>query len=276
MVERGRQHRPSTDVLVSKWVHFSVGSCIFFRGMFAKYVIDVPGISDIPWNACFKPEMSESHKIRSDIQQKWCISLSTTAGAMFEWYIDILHCKPISWRFEHGQISYQSLFFVPAGTLSSTLTCQNLINGWTHSWGILKSGTYHELVARFTKRTSTNCYFSLSPYPRADTTTMSLDSTRDSSYAQIPWPRVEGQGSSNPENRHVQPRRWQTNKGEFRKPCSDDGRGMTAPERRSLPACTRPTASRGDRSSVGKSNSVDDEECKILSGIFKAFHLSWM
>ena len=136
----------------------------------------------------------------------------STADAMFE-YLDILPCKPnmIDHDFmqicEQGQISFQSLFYVPAGTCSSTRTCQNLII-WMNTWlRHPEKWNKSRNSSQVQKRTSTNFYFSLSPYPRADTTTMSLDSTRDSSYAQIPWPRVEGQGSSNPENRHVQPRR---------------------------------------------------------------------
>ena len=66
---------------------------------------------------------------------------------------------------------------------------------------ITKSTKPLKFVARHMKRAPTNFYLSLSPYPRADTTRMSLDSTRDSSYAQIPRPRVEGQSSSLSENR---------------------------------------------------------------------------
>lgn len=127
------------------------------------------------------------------------------------------------------------------------------------------------------KRAPTNFYLSLSPYPRADTTTMSLDSTRDSSYAQIPRPRVEGQGSSLSENRQRvanNPFSCQTDvdmMGKFRKPCSAQWRTRNDGTREKISARLHASNSQ-QRQPVGGSSSVDNEEgtrCKILSGRFK-------
>jgi len=110
-----------------------------------------------------------------------------------------------------------------------------------------------------------------------DTTTMSLDSTRDSSYAQIPRPRVEGQGSSLSENRQRvanNPFSCQTDvdmMGKFRKPCSAQWRTRNDGTREKISARLHASNSQ-QRQPVGGSSSVDNEEgtrCKILSGRFK-------
>ena len=134
---------------------------------------------------------------------------------------------------------------------------------------ITKSTKPLKFVARHMKRAPTNFYLSLSPYPRADTTTKSLDSTRDSSYAQIPRPRVEGQGSSLSENRQRvanNPCSCQTDvdKGKFRKPCilRNGWRTRNDGTREKISARLHASNSQQRQPAGSKSNSssVDDED----------------